>query len=175
MPWLDDNLAVAPHRFHGDPRRFEAVADFVGLRFPSARTAVDVAGGQGMLARFLSKRHNIATEVVDPRGWVLRGVANRTEEYRAEMADYFDVVVALHPDEALRDVVASAVVRPVVVIPCCNFWTRDEKLGRDALITAIADAHRPIGEVEQVVFDFRGPKNVGLVLFPPRSAGRGVV
>jgi hypothetical protein len=157
---------VASHRFHGDPRRFDAVADLVAARFPAARTAADVAGGQGMLARILTKRHNIDTEVVDPRGWVLRGVASRAEEYRAAMADFYDVVVGLHPDEALREVVASASTRPVVVVPCCNFWTRTERLGRDALLDAIATSHAAVGAVERVTLDFRGPKNTGLVLLP---------
>ena len=158
------------HRFHGDPRRFEVVADFVASRFPDAGTAVDVAGGQGLLARLLSKRHNVATDVVDPRGWVLRGVASRVEAYTADMAGYYDVVVGLHPDEALREVVASAAERPVVVVPCCNFWDRGVKLGRDELVAAIADGHEAragAGAAERVVFDFRGPKNVGLVLLPP--------
>ncbi len=152
------------HRFHGDPQRFDAVADFVAARFPNARTAVDVAGGQGMLARRLSKHHNIDCDVVDPRGWALRGVNARAEEYRADMAAYYDVVVGLHPDEALREVVASATHRPVVVVPCCNFWSADTKLGRDELVDAIAAHHRTIGDAEVVHFDFRGPKNVGLVL-----------
>jgi hypothetical protein len=50
---------VTTHRFHGDERRFEVTADFVAARFPQARTAADVAGGQGMLARILRKRHNV--------------------------------------------------------------------------------------------------------------------
>ena len=156
------------HRFHGDPARFGVVADFVATRFPSARTVADVAGGQGMLARVLSKHHNVAGEVIDPRGWVLRGVSNRAEEYDAAMAEYYDVVVGLHPDEALREVVASARVRPVVVIPCCNFWTRDRRLSREDLLAAVADEHAGAGGgVERVTFDFRGPKNEGLVLVPP--------
>jgi hypothetical protein len=159
---------VARHRFHGDPERFKVVADFVAERFPLARTAADVAGGQGMLARFLSKQHNIECDVIDPRGWVLRGVASRAEEYEASMADYYDLIVALHPDDALREVVASGRVRPVVVIPCCNFWTRDRRLGRDELLESIADDHRRFGGlVESVMFKFRGPKNEGLVLLPP--------
>jgi hypothetical protein len=157
---------VPGHRFHGDPRRFEVVADFVAARFPSARTAVDVAGGQGMLARLLSKRHNIDCDVVDPRGWVLRGVGGRAEHYLADMATYYDVIVGLHPDEALREVVTSARARPVVVVPCCNFWDRSERLGRDELIAAISGFHSPLGRVERVEFDFRGPKNIGLVLLP---------
>ena len=158
---------MARHRFHGDPDRFRVVADFVADRFPSARTAADVAGGQGMLARLLSKHHNIDAEVIDPRGWALRGVDARAEEYDAAMATYYDVVVGLHPDEALREVVSSARTRPVVVVPCCNFWDRDRRLGRDELIAAIADDHaRRGGVVERITFAFRGPKNEGLVLSP---------
>lgn len=158
---------MARHRFHGDPDRFQAVADVVASRFPEARTAADVAGGQGMLARLLTKRHGIECDVIDPRGWVLRGIASRPEEYRSDMAPYYDVIVGLHPDEALRDVVASARLRPVVVVPCCNFWTRERKLGRDELLRSIADEHASTGgEVEHVTFAFRGPKNEGLVLQP---------
>ena len=166
---------MARHRFHGDPQRFEVVADFVAARFPEARTAVDVGGGQGMLARLLSKRHNIACDVVDPRGWVLRGVSSRAEEYVATMSDYYDVIIGLHPDEALRQVVASGGCRPVVVVPCCNFWTRDRRLSRDELIGAIAGAHEGAGgRAERVSFRFRGPKNEGLVLLPRASVTAGV-
>lgn len=170
--WRPSEVPLARHRFHGDPDRFGVVAQFVASRFPEARTAVDVAGGQGMLARLLTKQHNIACEVVDPRGWVLRGVASRAEEYTASMADYYDVVVGLHPDEALREVVASAAVRPVVVVPCCNFWDRERRLGRDELLAAVTDGHAAAGgAVEEVTFAFRGPKNEGLVLLPPHGSG----
>ena len=99
---------MSHHRFHGDPTRFEVVADFVVERFPDARYVADVAGGQGMLARLLAKRHNLEAEVVDPRGWRLKGVSGREEEYTAAMADYYDLVIGLHPDQALREVVLSA-------------------------------------------------------------------
>jgi hypothetical protein len=157
---------VTAHRFHGDERRFEVTADFVAARFPHARTAADVAGGQGMLARRLRKRHNIDCDVVDPRGWVLRGVSSRAEEYRAEMAAYYDVIIGLHPDEALREVVESAKVRPVLVVPCCNFWRRDTKLGRDELLDAIEQFHAAYGSSERVILDFRGPQNRALLLRP---------
>jgi hypothetical protein len=86
------------------------------------------------------------------------------------MAEFYDVIVGLHPDEALPEVVASAHARPVVVVPCCNFWDRTERLGRDALLARIAADHvarRPGGTAEAVTFAFRGPKNEGLVLLPP--------
>ena len=155
---------MSRHRFHGDPARFEVVADFVADRFGGrARYVADVAGGQGMLSRLLNKR-GFESEVVDPRGWTMVGVASRQEEYRADMATYYDLVVGLHPDEALREVVLSAVARPTVVIPCCNFWTRAEKLGRDALLATLARRYQADDiSFERVKFGFRGPQNIGFV------------
>lgn len=160
------------HRFHGDPARFDVLAGFVVERFPDARYVADVAGGQGMLARLLAKRYGLECDVIDPRGWTLTGVAHREVEYTSDMADYYDLVVGLHPDEALRPVVESATVRPVVVVPCCNFWSRSERLGRDALVDAIgAHQHEIGGTTESVSFAFAGPKNTGLVLIPPSASG----
>jgi hypothetical protein len=164
-------VKVTTHRFHGDERRFEVVADFVAARFPQARSAADVAGGQGMLARILRKRHNIDCDVVDPRGWVLRGVSSRAEAYRADMASYYDIVIGLHPDDALPEVVNSAQVRPVVVVPCCNFWSPASKLGRDPLLAAIEKHHAGYGTTDRVILNFRGPHNRALVLWPATSAG----
>lgn len=52
------------------------------------------------------------------------------------MASYYDLVIGLHPDEATRSVVESALIRPVVIILRCNFWS-EKKLGRDELVEAI--------------------------------------
>jgi hypothetical protein len=164
-------LVLSRHRFHGDPSRFEVVARFVGERFPTVRYIADVAGGQGMLARTLAKRYGLECDVVDPRGWTLKGLSSRAEVYSPEMADFYDLIVGLHPDEALRPVVESAMVRPVVVVPCCNFWTRHRKLSQSELLGAIRGHHEALGGAcELVQLDFRGPKNVGLVLEPPRPS-----
>jgi hypothetical protein len=154
------------HHFHGDARRFEVLADYVAERYGnSVRCIADVAGGQGMLARLLAKR-NYETEVVDPRGWVMRGVRSRAEAFDAGMADYYDLIIGLHPDEATRAVAAAAIVRPAIILPCCNFWS-EERLGRDKLLEAIEQYYRDHGvRFERVVFDFRGPKNIGLVSEP---------
>jgi hypothetical protein len=90
------------------------------------------------------------------------------------MAAYYDVIIGLHPDEALREVVNSARVRPVVVVPCCNFWLRDTKLGRDELLDAIEKHHAAYGTSERVVLGFRGPHNRALVLRPPPGHGHGL-
>lgn len=160
---------IRGHNFHGDPARFEAVADFAAQRFAGkVKFIADVAGGQGMLARFLNKKYNFETDVVDPRGYVLVGVKNRKEEYRSDMAGYYDLIIGLHPDEALKEVVYSALAKPVILIPCCNFWSDEETLGRDALLAKIEEFYKSRGVVsERVIFRFQGPKNIGLVSEPP--------
>jgi hypothetical protein len=156
------------HRFHGDPGRFEAVAEFIYLRYGrEIRYIADVAGGRGMLCRILAKRYNYDCEVVDPRGWTLRGVSNQSVEFDPSFASYYDLIVGLHPDQATRAVAAAALVRPAILIPCCNFWS-EEKLGRDELVEAIAGYYRKRGvKFERIVFTFSGPKNIGLVSEPP--------
>ena len=102
----------------------------------SIKYIADIAGGQGMLTRMLCKK-NYEAEVVDPRGYTLKGVSSRTEEFNPNMADYYHLIIGLHPDEATRAVVESAKVTPTLIIPCCNFWDRTKTLGRDALIAEI--------------------------------------
>ena len=60
----------------------------------------------------------------------------------------------------------------MLVIPCCNFWSRETKLGRDQLIERIAGfPNSRGGKSERVVLDFRGPKNHALILLPPSGPG----
>jgi hypothetical protein len=160
-------MARQQHRCHGDPARFDAVADYVADRYgKDVQYIADVAGGQGMLARILTKKHHYTCEVIDPRGWVMKGVLNRPEPFDPGMADYYDLIVGLHPDEALRAVARAALVRPAVLVPCCNFWS-EQKLGRDALLVAIERYYAAHGVAfERVVFEFKGPKNIGIVSAP---------
>ncbi len=157
------------HRFHGAPERFDVVAEFIGARYGPAVTYIaDVAGGQGMLSRLLNKRYNYRSEVVDPRGWTLKGVPGREVEFSAGMADYYDLIVGLHPDQAIREVAAAARVRPVLLVPCCNFWS-DEKLGRDDLLAAVESFYREACvSFERVPLNFKGPHNIAIVSEPPR-------
>jgi len=153
------------HRFHGSAERFDVVASFIADRFGSSiKYIADVAGGQGMLARVLTKKYGYEASVVDPRGWALRGVEAASAVFAPEDASYYDLIVGLHPDEATRAVAEAAVVRPVLLVPCCNFWDRTRKLGRDALIDAIA-SYFDAREVryERVDLDFAGPMNEALV------------
>ena len=74
----------------------------------------------------------------------------RAEEFDPALASYYDLIVGLHPDQATRAVAEAALVKPVIVVPCCNFWS-EEKLGRDELVEAVADYYREHGvRFEQV-------------------------
>lgn len=158
------------HRFHGDPSRFEVVAEFIYSNYErSVRYIADVAGGQGMLCRILRKKYNYECEVIDPRGWALKGVPAQVAEFKPALAAYYDLIVGLHPDEATRAVAEAALIRPAILIPCCNFWS-EEKLGRDSLLEAIEAYYREHGvKFEKVIFGFKGPKNIGLISTPRPS------
>ena len=159
---------MSRHRFYGAPDRFEVLADFVAERFwGEVRYIADVAGGQGMLARILNKKYNFDCEVIDPRGRTMAGVRGRAEEYSAALAPFYDLIIGLHCDEALREVAKSALVRPVVLVPCCNFWT-EEKLGQAELIEAIEAYYREFGLCfERLSLPFQSAKNTCLVSKPP--------
>ena len=155
------------HRFHGDSKRFFVVADFIYQTYGTkVKYIADIAGGQGYLSRLLNKRFNYEAQVVDPRGWVMKGIQNRPEDFRADMADYYDLIVGLHPDQAILEVAKAALIKPTVLIPCCNFWS-EEKLGRDELLAAIENYyHRNSVSFKRFALNFKGPHNYAIVSAP---------
>jgi len=165
---------MSRHRFHGDPSRFAALAAFVDDRYgKDVHHIADVAGGQGMLCRLLRKKYNYDCEVVDTRGWTLRGVPSRPEEFSPSMADHYDLVIGLHPDEATRAVAGAALIRPAIVVPCCNFWS-SERLGAEELLAAIEAYYRQHQvSFERVQLPFKGPKNTAIVSEPTARSGGG--
>ena len=157
------------YAFHGSPYRFEVIAMFLNEYFGNQiQYIADVAGGQGMLAKLLNK-YNYEAEVIDPRGWRIKGVPGRAEEFDPSCASYYDVIVGLHPDEATRPIAEAARERPTLIIPCCNFWS-DEKLGRNELVEAI-EAYYDENDMEyqRIEFPFKGPKNLGILSFPDKN------
>lgn len=152
---------------NGSEERFEEIARFVYDRFGnSIKYIADVAGGQGMLSRILSKKYNYDVEVIDPRHYQIVGVKNRECYYKSDMAGYYDLIIGLHPDGAIRDVVESAKTRPVLVVPCCNFWDKTKKLGTKEMIIEISkwlDDNKIKYEI--VNFKFKGPKNIGILTY----------
>lgn len=144
------------------------LANFINGHFGnSVRYNADVAGGQGMLYRILNKKYNYQCEVVDPRGWTLKGITSRETEMDSSLAEFFDLIIGLHPDEATRSVAEAALKRPAVLVPCCNSWS-EEKLEQQELLEAIEHFYSENQvNFERVVFRFNGPKNIGLVSEPP--------
>ena len=103
------------HLLQGDTRRFEVVADFIIERFSgNVKYIADVAGGQGLLTRILSKKGNFICELIDPRPIALKGINHRKEEFTADMAGFYDLLIGLHPDEAMQELAKSALTKPVV-------------------------------------------------------------
>ena len=153
------------HHFHGAPERFEVVADFIANKFgKNIKYIADVAGGRGMLSRLLNKRYNYESEVIDPRGWALVGVPNRKEEFTTEMASYYDLVIGLHPDDATRPVVESALITNTLVVPCCNFWDKTQKLGRNELQDSIEQYYKDNNiKYEKAELEFKSPRNIGFL------------
>ena len=151
-------------RCHGDERRFEEVARFIYEHYYSqVRYIADVAGGQGLLTRILNKKYNFQAEVIDPRGFRLKGVPGQECLYTADMANFYDLIVGLHPDEAIAPIINSAKTRPILAIPCCNHWDPTKKLGTKPLIQSISKhlTNQNINH-KQINFNFKGPKNIGL-------------
>lgn len=150
---------------HGDIKRFEIIADFIYNYFGnSVNYIADVAGGQGLLSRMLNKKYNYCSEVIDPRGFTLKGVPGRKCEYTYQMAEYYDLIVGLHPDEAVKEVVESALYKPAVIVPCCNFWDTTQKLGSKELVKSICEYLTEHSVKHEIIpFDFSGPKNIGII------------
>jgi len=156
------------HLLYGDPKRFEVVADFVISRYSGTdiRYVADVAGGKGLLTRELSKKGNFICELIDPRPIALKGIQHLSEQFRSEMADYYDLLVGLHPDDALRELAKAALIRPVVLVPCCNFWDNQRRSQKE-LIGAIEDFYQQNSiRFEQITLKFKGPKNIAIVSEP---------
>ena len=155
------------HRVHGDPQRFEILADFIATRYGNTvQSIADVAGGKGILTRMLTKKKNFACELIDPRRTVLKGIEHRATQFEPDMADYYDLLVGLHPDGALRQLGEAALVRPAVIIPCCNFWDAQRR-GQYELLTAIEDFYREHSvRFERIELGFKGPKNVAIISEP---------
>lgn len=118
----------------GDRGRFNAVANFVLRHFPDCRRIADVAGGQGYLALALANAGK-RVSVIDPRRTNLakadrrriarsgRDLFERHESpFDASRAADYDLIVGLHPDGATAEIARASLERPVVVVPCCNYW-----------------------------------------------------
>lgn len=124
----------------GDRSRFREFARFVGEAFPEAKAVADVAGGRGELAYRLLALGKEPT-IVDPAdrtfpGWIHREIRKRAargggiaripricSDVRDVDLATFDLVVAMHPDEATEPMLRAALAHGAdfAVVPCCVF------------------------------------------------------
>lgn len=157
--------------FHGDPERFQELANLISSKFgKDIQYIADVAGGQGMLSKLLNKKYNYISEVIDPRGWRIKGVPGREQIFNPDMASYYDLVIGLHPDEATRAVAISALFTKTILIPCCNFWDFQQRLGTVALVEAIEAFYKDNNVIyERIDLNIAGPKKIALITEPPKN------
>lgn len=123
-----------------DKRRFRAFAEFIQRTYPDARTIADVAGGRGTLSYFLRELGYEST-IIDSRDARMPRFMRRSLRKQSmklgrlvevprvvgtvQEVDLrgFDLIVALHPDEATEHAVRSAIAlgKDFAVVPCCSF------------------------------------------------------
>ena len=123
-----------------DRRRFRAFANFIHKTYPNARKIADVAGGHGNLSYYLCELGYDAT-IIDSRDahlrrWIHRILRKRSIKQgtlvkiprvisKVQDVDLrpFDLIVALHPDEATEHAVYAAIKhdKDFAIVPCCVF------------------------------------------------------
>ena len=115
----------------GDRNRFLILADFIHRNFKPCNVA-DVAGGNGFLSYYLNI-FGFNSSVIDPRKSSLpREFRNKVKinysnnKFTSQIASNFDLVIGLHPDGATKEICKSALIKPIVIIPCCNYWNEEQ-------------------------------------------------
>lgn len=159
---------IKRHRFHGAIDRFEVTAEFIYTTFGNKiRYIADVAGGQGMLSRILNKRYNYESEVIDPRGYTLKGITSIKNYLNNDIAKNYDLIVGLHPDQATRAVGQAALVKPTILIPCCNFWDTSKVLSYQNLIDSIEAFYKENSiKYSKTLLGFSSNKNTAFITYP---------
>jgi len=162
--------------------RFQLLAEWIGANFPPCAVA-DVGGGKGLLA-YLLQGAGFSCTVIDPVDQALpdkyrdlasgrqlkvpasASVPRLTREFRAGLAERFDLLVALHAHgvnlqilDAVRDHGVSC-----VVLPCCVIGEPSvPEIGLD-WFTWLTDEARESGlPVEYFYLNFKG-QNVGFYI-----------
>jgi hypothetical protein len=162
----------------GDRNRALEFADFLHTTFPQARRVADVAGGRGELSFWLNEFGHESV-VIEPHGSrlppkltrelrkraVQTGVVTTVRRIAARIEDVdlagFDLVAALHPDQATEPAIRAALAGGLdfAVVPCCVFaidgrrYTREEWLDYlAALAPGIRRDELPITGARTVVW-----------------------
>jgi hypothetical protein len=149
-----------------DPTRFEKIANFIGSIFPSVRTVADVGGGGGELAGLLALYFGYEVDVIDPEGKTSSLYTTRRRLFSPNMADNYDLIVGVYPDEATKDIVACATLKPVIIMPCCNYWDDSKIYTYGQLVDGIELALLQVSaKVERHILPITSSKNIILCSF----------
>jgi hypothetical protein len=119
----------------GDPARFRLMADLIAIEFPDRSAEVaDVAGGKGYLKAELYRRGYRRVTCWDRRHRHAKGRPGQRYQLfdHANAPRGYDLVVALHSDEATDHAILYAAHRrvPCVVCPCCITPSAEPYKGR---------------------------------------------
>jgi hypothetical protein len=152
-----------------DMRRFQMVADFIATTYgDTIHTIADVAGGEGMLTKILSTQYHYAVHVIDPQRNAIDGVESIHADFQPHMAEKYDLVVGLHPDEATKAIVEAALIRPTLLIPCCNYWDETKILEGVDLVEEIERYYQDHSiQCMRHTLPFAKVKNIALTTRPP--------
>lgn len=109
----------------GDSHRFDLFAKMISCNFPKKDARiVDVAGGKGYLKEALRQLgyNNVVT--MDKNRKAAKKQSSKNYKYgyfNYNIAEHFDCVCAMHPDEATDHAVMYAVQHhvPAFICPCC--------------------------------------------------------
>ncbi len=138
----------------GDRARAEVFASFIWKTFPEAVSIADVAGGHGDLSYWLAIGGREPT-IIDPRAarfpkWIQRDLrkrrlrGERTNPIRRVVASVedvelgeFDLVVALHPDQATEPTILGCLASGVdfAIVPCCVFPLDQTRYTREGWVS----------------------------------------
>lgn len=109
----------------GDSRRFDLFSNVIKSNFPPHlySSVADIAGGKGYLQRALREKgyKNVVTFDKRKKHIRFRGVNFRYGYFDERIEDEFNLLVAMHPDEATDVTIVEASKRnlPFVICPCC--------------------------------------------------------
>jgi hypothetical protein len=155
--------------------RFQLLAEWISGNFPPCAVA-DVGGGKGLLA-YLLQGAGFSCTVIDPVDQALpakyrdlgsgrqvkipasASVPRLTQDFRVELAERFDLLVALHAHgvnlqilDAVRDLGVSC-----VVLPCCVIGERSVPEADRDLLTWLTGQARESGlPAEYFYLNFKG-------------------
>ena len=107
----------------GDTRRFDLFGVYIMRHATTTTRIADIAGGKGILQANLRQHGFLRVETFDKRSKHKRGGGMNYKHrlFTPQLAQGFQLLVGMHPDEATDVIIVSAIKNhiPFIVCPCC--------------------------------------------------------